>query len=100
MENLSLQLQETPSQQFVWFPKGDVTRDNPQQRLFAQHSVATLLRLILRIVPTLFQYGNAVLRLKSSLRIVCTVQHYLKSLPSLDCLLVFFLFFSFVNEKK
>ena len=37
--------------------KGDVTRDDSQRRFLAQHSVATLFR----IVTTLFQRGNAVL---------------------------------------
>ena len=38
--------------------KGDVTRDDLQRRFLAQHSVATLFR----IVTTLFQHCNVVLR--------------------------------------
>ena len=38
--------------------KGDVTRDDSQRRFLAQHSVATLFR----IVTTSFQHCNAVLR--------------------------------------
>ena len=38
--------------------KGDVTRDDSQRRFLAQHSVATLFR----IVTTLFQHCNVVLR--------------------------------------
>ena len=38
--------------------KGDVTRDDSERRFLAQHSVATLFR----IVKTLLQHRNAVLR--------------------------------------
>ena len=38
--------------------QGDVTRDDSQQRFLAQHSVATLFRM----VTTLFQHCHAALR--------------------------------------
>ena len=41
-----------------FFPKGDVTRDDSQRPFLAQHSVATLFRM----VTTLFQHRNDVLR--------------------------------------
>ena len=39
------------------YSKGDVTRDDSQRRFLAQHGVATF-----RIITTLFQHCNVVLR--------------------------------------
>ena len=48
---------------FVWTgPKGDVTRDDSQQRFLAQNGVATLLTTLGGMVTTLFQHCNAMLR--------------------------------------
>ena len=46
------------------FGGDDVTRDNSQRRFLAQHSVATLFR----IVSTLFQHCNAMITLKQRRR--------------------------------
>ena len=61
-----------PSQ--VLARKGNVTRDDSQRQFLAQHSVATLLFNGYNIVST---YCNAVLRQKSSLRIVAWDLRYL-----------------------
>ena len=47
--------------------KGDVTWDNSQRQFLAQHSVATLLQMVV----TLFQHCNTVLHKTSSLHVLC-----------------------------
>ena len=63
-------------QSVVLLIKGDDTRDDWQPRFLGQHSFATLFR----IVTALLQRCNAVLRKKSSLRIVpCNITLRLRS---------------------